>query len=258
MNLTFLGTDACMISAYNDSSGILINGKYLIDTGYFLVGSLKRLNIDPCSIEQLFFTHMHHDHYMALPQLIFWYLQNGKPLDKLQIFGPKNDLKRVVDLTMAFLQAGKGQAFYQDCSYPTLHELAGGEKFELDDMIISTCQSFHPIDGLCYRFEEKSTGKVVSLTGDTFYKEHIPIALRGCDILVHETALADAKSDINKPPSYLHSNIDISLISAREARAKKLFIHHFPALKAEAVINKAAKLSDIEVIYPELLKTYEV
>lgn len=258
MNITFLGTDACMTAAGNDSSGILINKKILIDTGYFLVNNLKQLGIDPCNIEELFFTHMHHDHYMALPQLIFWYLQNNKPLEKLHIYGPKRDLRRVVDLTMAFLQAGGGHPFYKDCAYPTLYELDGGDSIQLDDFKISTCASYHPVDGLCYKFCEISTGKVVSITGDTFYKEHIPTALRGCDLLVHENALASCESGINKPPACLHSSIDISLLCAREACAKKLFVIHFAAVKAKAVIEKAATISDIEVVYPEVLKTYEI
>ena len=256
MNITFLGADACMTAADNDSSGMLIDRKYLVDTGYFLVGSLKRLGIEPQQIERLFFTHMHHDHYMALPQLLFWYLQTGKPLETLHIYGPKRDLRRVVGLSMAFLQAGSGQPFYCDCGFPTLHELEAGDSAEFDEMKLETCASYHPVDGLCYRFEEK--GRVLSITGDTFYCSRIPAALHDCDLLVHETALAAQDADINNPPTCLHSNIDIALHTAREARAKRLFVVHFNQSKAGAVIDKAARLDALEVIYPERFVTYEV
>ncbi|MCI8388529.1 MAG: ribonuclease Z [Clostridiales bacterium] len=258
MNITFLGSDACMTAANNDSSGILINRRYLMDTGYFLIRNLKKLGIEPDEIEHIFFTHMHHDHYMALPQLLFWYLQKGKPLDKLHIYGPKQDLRRVVDLSMAFLQAGDKYEFYNDCTYPTLHELDAGDSFELDDLKLETCASFHPVTGLCWRIEEKSTGKVLSITGDTFYKPHIPKALHDCDLLVHETALADSIHEPNDPPTCLHSGINISLLTAKEANAKRLFVIHFAESRAKAVIERAAKMSDIEVVYPEPLRQYKI
>ncbi|MBE6612007.1 MAG: MBL fold metallo-hydrolase, partial [Ruminococcaceae bacterium] len=90
MNITFLGTDCFRPQADNDASGFLINGKYLIDTGYFLGHNLTKLGIDLLSVDRVFFTHMHHDHYLALPHLLFHWLQNGKTrsLDEMHIYGP--------------------------------------------------------------------------------------------------------------------------------------------------------------------------
>jgi len=149
LNITFLGTDCWIPEADNDASGFLVNGKYLIDTGYFLQNSLTKLGIKTHEIEHLFFTHMHHDHYMALPQLIFFYLQKGRPLEELHMYGPKRDLSRVVKLAMRFLQKDADMEFYRGTGYPTLHELDGGETITFEDVIIETCPSFHAVDGIC-------------------------------------------------------------------------------------------------------------
>ena len=200
MKIVFLGRDACMTAAHSDASGILIDRRILVDCGYFVADRLLTLGIQPQAIETLLFTHMHHDHYFGLPQILFWYLQSGKPLERLNIYGPEHDLARVVELSFEFLQAGKGRAFYEDCGRPTLHPLSKKSGFALKfdrqndasqrgqmntsddaDFVykVTTCASYHPVDGLCYRIAD-SAGKVLSLTGDTFWRDDIPDALADC------------------------------------------------------------------------------
>ncbi len=258
MKVTFLASDCWNPEPGNDASGILVNRKYLFDTGYDLIGNLKSAGVEPNEIEHLFFTHMHHDHYIALPQLLYWYLQTGKKLSKLHIYGPKKAVEKIVDSALEFLQVGEDRPFYNEASHPTVHEIEPGDMIELSDIEIDTGASLHPIDCICYRLEERTSKKVLGITGDTFYRENIPQTLHDCDILIHETALADCRSDINNPPPSLHSSIDISLLTARESRSKRLFVIHFPKSKAKDVLSTASSLSDIEVVYPERFIEYEV
>lgn len=258
MNLLFLGRDACKTAPGDDSSGILINHRVLIDTGYFLIDRLRTAGIEPCEIETVFFTHMHHDHYMGLPQLIFSYLSEGKPLALLHLYGPAGELQRIVELSMDFLQAGPNKPFYKTCGFPTLHPICAGDRFQTADMDILTCASYHAVEGLCYKIKDQSDGKIVSITGDTFYHKTISNALAGCDALVHETACGATGLDYTAPPEYLHSNIDIAVRTARETGAKRLFVIHFPAIKQKEVLSRAEYLNFPNVIYPKLLQSYEI
>ena len=70
-NIMFLGTTACIFDKNDDTPSFLINKKYLFDTGFALVNNLVNNDIDPLSIKYLFFTHMHHDHYISLPSFLF-------------------------------------------------------------------------------------------------------------------------------------------------------------------------------------------
>ncbi len=257
MKIMFLGTDACLSAAGNDASGILVDRKYLVDTGYYVVDRLLSAGVDPTSVKRLFFTHMHHDHYLGLPQFLFRYLQSGKRLDELNVYGPKADVARVVGLSMKFLQAGDDELFYHGLGYPVINELSPGDSIKTDDMEISACASRHPVEGLCYRFTDRCAGKVLGLTGDTFYDPKIREFLSGCDTLVHEAALADSETDQENPPACLHSDVGISVSCAKETGAKKLFVIHFAKNKAMAVENKAEKLG-FRATYPELLREYEI
>jgi len=264
MNITFLGTDCFRPQADNDASGFLINGKYLIDTGYFLGHNLTKLGIDLLSVDRVFFTHMHHDHYLALPHLLFHWLQNGKTrsLDEMHIYGPKNNVREVVDLALAFLQAGSERRYYKTSSHPIVHEIEADEELsliaEFDDVMIEACRNNHAIDGIAFRITERATGKVLGITGDTFYAPHLPDALRNCDLLVHENTRVTSKTDYSNPPQNGHSSIYDSMRTAMESGAKRMAVVHFAASHAEDVIRTAAGIGDVEVFCPEPLKVYEV
>ena len=262
MEITFLGTDCWNPKPGNDASGFLVNRRFLIDTGFYPVDRLKQLGISPTDVEHILFTHMHHDHYMALPQLIFFWLQSGKPLDLLHLYGPKRDLARVVDRTMGFLQAGEKFEFYKTCAYPTLHEIEAGTELvtiaDFDDVKIEACKNNHAIDGIAFRITEHATGKVLAITGDTFYAPHLPAALHDADLLVHENTRVLSQTDYANPPANGHSSIHESMRTAMEARAKRLAVVHFAEKHADAVIHRAAELGDIPVLYPERLKPYTV
>ena len=262
MEITFLGTDCWTPAPGNDASGFLINGRYLIDTGFYLTDNLKRLDIRPQDIRHVFFTHLHHDHYMALPQLLFFYCQTGTPLDALHLYGPKNNVREVVDLALAFLQAGSERRYYKTSCHPIVHEIEAGEELsliaEFDDVTIEACRNNHAIDGIAFRITERATGKVLGITGDTFYAPHLPDALRNCDLLVHENTRVTSKTDYANPPANGHSSIHESMRTAMEAGAKRLAVVHFAEKHADNVLARAAELGDIPVFYPERLKPYTV
>lgn len=262
MKIEFLATDCWDPAPGNDASGILVDRRLLIDTGYYCAQNLKRTGIKPQDIEQVLFTHLHHDHYMALPQMIFYYLQTGKPLSKLNIYGARADVARVVRLSMDFLQAGSGKPFYNGCELPTVHELEPGDVFTAvgeteGELEIELGEAFHAVDCLCARITGGRSGRRLGVTGDTFYCEGIVKTLAGCDLLVHETALADSAVDYDAPPSCRHSSIYAALRTASETGAKRLAVIHFAASRAGAVLERA-KESGIEVFYPELLREYDV
>ena len=102
-NIMFLGTTACIFDKNDDDPCFLINKKYLFDTGFALVNNLVNNDVEPLDIKYLFFTHMHHDHYISLPAFLFYYIQKGGNLSELKIIGPANDVRRIVKKAMDFL-----------------------------------------------------------------------------------------------------------------------------------------------------------
>jgi ribonuclease Z len=245
-NITFLGTSSAFPDIGGDTVSFLINDRYLVDTGWSAVGNMRDLGVNPAQIEYLLFTHMHHDHYLSLPSLLFYLLCVRKPLKELKIIGPVNDVERVVKLAMDFLQT---KQFYDDCSGPTIIPLTPGDAYEDEDFSISTCATRHPVQGLCYRFTDKRTGKFFSFTGDTAY--HPPIArhVKGSPLLIHEAAMGPLAAD----PSdnlYLHSgSIDAARI-AEAADVGKLLLVHDSCSNAEASVEAASQVFTKTVEWP--------
>jgi ribonuclease Z len=262
MELTFVGTTASIPDVGEDSPCFLVNNRYLLDCGFNVCGGLRDNGILPDKIRTIFFTHMHHDHYMALPQLLFFYCQTGTPLDTLHLYGPKADLARVTDYAMNFMQYGRGCAYRRQYADPTLHEIEAGTELvtiaDFDDVKIEACKNNHAIDGIALRITEHATGKVLAITGDTFYAPHLPKALHDADLLVHENTRVIDKTDYANPPANGHSSIHESMRTAMEAGAKRLAVVHFAEKHADAVIARAAELGDVPVFYPERLVPYSV
>ena len=150
-NIMFLGTTACIFDKNDDTPSFLINKKYLFDTGFALVNNLVNNDIDPLSIKYLFFTHMHHDHYISLPSFLFYYMQKGGDVKKLKIIGPAKDVRRIVEKAMSFSESKSWEN-----KTPQIIELEPGEIFETDDTTFETCESIHGVQGICYRITDIS------------------------------------------------------------------------------------------------------
>jgi ribonuclease Z len=233
--ITFLGTSTALPDAHSDTASFVINGKYVVDTGWSVVHNLRRLGIEPTDIEYLFFTHMHHDHYLSLPSLLFYFLMRGKELSDLKILGPVQDLDLVVNLALNLLQKDR---FFDTKSVPTLIPLQPGDHYENKSFILHTCETIHPVQGLCYRFTDKHTGIVFSFTGDTAY--HPPIAdhVRGSSLLIHEASLGPIAADPNHNFSLHSGAVDAGRI-AQAAQVDKLLLVHGPLTKADACVEAA-------------------
>ncbi|GAC1365013.1 MAG: MBL fold metallo-hydrolase [Herpetosiphon sp.] len=236
--IQFLGTSSAIPDVGGDTASLIINQRYLVDTGWSVVGNLRSRGIDPLQIEYLFFTHLHHDHYLGLPQLLFYWSMQRRPLQELRIIGPALDLDRIVRRSMSFLQMDR---FFDGRGTPTIIPLLPGDSYEDPRFTLTTCGTIHPVLGLCYRFEDQLSGRVIGISGDTAY--HPPIAqhVRGADLLVHECALGSAAGD-PETNSSLHSGAVDAARIASAAEVDRLLLVHRPRTDGPACVNAAREI----------------
>lgn len=235
LEVSFLGTAAVQPEPGGDSTSLLLNGTLLIDTGWYAPYRLLSFGYDPLLLTHLIFTHFHHDHYLALPQVLFqrmvWMGKVGRSVTPLTIAGPAGELERVVGAAQDFLQAG---ASVQDAVPPVLVPLKPGETWEASGLRFEVGRASHTVPAHCYRVTDPATGASLGLTGDTEYTEEIVSALAGVDLLV-----AEASYGANPAPasnSTRHMGAPDAARLARAARAKRLALVHTPLTKrAEAV-----------------------
>jgi ribonuclease BN (tRNA processing enzyme) len=227
MKITIIGDGSCIPDVGRETACFLIDGKHLVDTGWCAALNMRLYGLDPLSLESVIFTHFHQDHYLGLPQLLFYvglHKRNGPPLN---IIGPNEHLKQVVNAALAFLQVSR---FPEVTPSYTLVPLAAGDSFDLPSLRLETLAAKHVSSrgqreqALVYRVTEKANGACVVFTGDTSY--HPPIAefARGAPLLLHDGAHTSAR--------------DAASIALR-ARVGRLALIHYGQSQAGRILAEA-------------------
>ncbi len=243
MNLRFLGTDAAVPRVGDDTASYLVDEQVLIDTGWYGATRLMSYGLTPLDLTHLVFTHLHHDHYVGLPQILFyrWMKRKDRPdAGPLTIVGPAEDLGLVVQLAKDFLQVER----FGHRPELELRPLSPGDEYEIGGLRLTTCATRHPVAGLCYRFEELSSGAVTVFTGDTAF--HPPIAehARGADLLIHD-ATAGPKALRDEANQHGHSGAPDAAVIAAEAGVRRLaLVHSLPD-------GRVAGLAAARAIFPD-------
>jgi len=229
--ITFLGTAACVPTAGHDTASFIINCKHLVDVGWYSAIKMLNYGFGPLDMETVFISHCHHDHYMGLPQILFYLTMQGNQRPErlpIKIVGPEADIQRVVDLAYSLLQVER---------FPELNftfeviPVLPGESLDLSELHVDTCETIHPVQGLCYKFTDKRTQSSFVYTGDTAF--HPPIAkhAQGASLLIHEASHGPNTSS----DRYAHSGSLEAAKIAQLANIQWLALIHCP----ESLIQKA-------------------
>lgn len=243
--ITVLGSSGCKYDYGNDTASFLINNKVIVDTGWNLVENLLDLNFNPADFKTVLFTHFHHDHYLALPQFLFYYLNCGKSLSELTLIG-SGELNMVLKLAMDFLQVSR---FYKDAGEPKCVEIKSGENITLDRerLFIEAYKSIHPVDGRFYRVTDMATGKKIGFSGDTAYDTIEDVFFKDCGLLIHECSLGGKHTGDN---SYLHADASDAASVAGKAGVRKLALVHYRGELRTECFNAAANIFKGDVLMP--------
>ena len=236
MKITFVGESTCIPDVGREMACFLINGKHLVDTGWYAALKMREYGFDPLALESIILTHLHQDHYIGLPQLLFFNglrKQRRESSPPLNIIGPAEYLERVVKAAVEFLQVYR---FPELQVNHKLIPLRPGETAELDDLRLDTTAANHvsghhrPEMALVYKVTQKSDGACFAFTGDTHY--HPPIAdfVKGVPLLIHDGAHTSAR--------------DAATI-ARTAGVRRLLLIHYTQAHAERL------LTDARAVFPK-------
>jgi len=233
MRITFIGTSTCIPDKGSEVASFIINQKHLVDTGWCSALRMREYGFDPLGIESIILTHLHQDHYIGLPHLLFFAglrKRNDRGAKPLRIIGPRNHLEEVVNAAMSFLQIPRFPELKVDY---TLVPLAAGDSFDLASLHFTTCAARHvsgkgsPEPALVYKVTDTAAGAAFAFTGDTSF--HAPIAdfARGLPLLIHDAAHTSAK--------------DAGTIAERAGVGRLMLIHYSQA-KADQLLNEARRV----------------
>lgn len=256
MKIKILGSTASIPDVNNDAPCYLVNDEFLFDCGFNVLSDLRETDCDLSKIKYICFTHMHHDHYLGLPALLFYFIHSRiVDIGDLTIIGPKQELKEVLEYTYEFLQLKK---YYSSQKLPAVKELEEGDEFSLGDIDFVIGEGHHTAPSVSYILTEKDSGKKLGIAGDTRYNQNNAKFFFGCDALVHDATLNYEDEEIlNDRPSG-HSTIFEAVLISEKAKVKKLFPMHMSVEKANSSVEFIKNKTEVEVISPERGKEYEI
>ncbi len=229
-----------------DCTCALVDDNILIDTGFCAAANMLRHGVTPCDLDYLFITHCHHDHYMGLPQILFYHAMVNRAKtksDPFTIVGPRTEIRMVVERAIHFLR--NDQYHFFNGQEMNIIELDPGQPFETPRYNVMTCPTIHTVPGLCYRFTEKETGKSFVCCWDTAQYDGLIRYAKDADLLLHEASYGPNKRDPLLPGG--HSGAPDAAELAKNACVGQLaLVHYYPRLRE-------ANLAAAKAIFPNTI-----
>ena len=182
------------------ATAIIVNGNaYLVDFGPGVVrraAEAQRKGIaalNPVNIRHAFVTHLHSDHTVGYPDLIFtpWAVGRKEPLE---VFGPTG-IKAMTDHVLAAwaddieIRHGsvEGPLMSPDGYRVNVHEVSPGVIYKDGNITVTAFNVKHSEWGpraFGYRFQ--TPDRTIVISGDSVPTESVVEQCHGCDILLHE------------------------------------------------------------------------
>ena len=225
------------------ATAIIVNDTpYLIDFGPGVIrrataayeNGVAALGFAGTNIKTVFLTHMHSDHTVGYPDLIFtpWVMGRQEPLT---VYGP-NGIKAMTEHVLKAWQIdidGRTSGINQRdvTGYKvTAHEIAPGVVYRDRNVTVTAFSVRHEemVDSFGFRFD--TPDRCIAISGDTSPTQAIIDHSRGCDVLIHE-AYSEASHQEVSPRSQAfrrchHTSAPELAAIANEVKPGLLVIYH--------------------------------
>ena len=244
------------------SVAIVVNGKpYIVDFGPGVVrraaaafnkdiGALRARHL-----KTAFLTHLHSDHTLGYPDLIFspWVLGRDSPL---HVYGPKG-LKAMTNHILSAYQEDikirtEGLERANRIGYRVdAHEISPGEIFRDENIRVDAFAVNHGSWPQAFGFRFNTPDRSIVLSGDCRPSESVIENCTGCDVLIHEVySAAELDHWQDRSPHWAEymrnfhtSTVELAKIAAR-AKPKLLILYH-----QVTTIPDENLLSEIRALY---------
>jgi ribonuclease Z len=254
------GTPALDPDRSGPATAVVVNGTaYVFDLGPGVVrrasaaalGSGMRKGIpalDPVSLRVAFVTHLHSDHTVGYPDLIFspWTLGRRVPLE---VYGPKGIVAMTQHLLEAYrvdietrTNADGNQRTFPEGHKVNAHEVVPGVVYKDANVTVTAFPTKHAMESYGYRIDAPDRRVVIS--GDTNPTQATVDACRGCDVLIHEAHtpafLATRPETFQRFSAKYHTTTPELAELARQARPKLLILYHYSSVTPDELISDLA------------------
>jgi ribonuclease BN (tRNA processing enzyme) len=223
------------------SVAVVVNdAAYLVDCGPGVVrraAAAYKAGISALDVPKLtivFITHLHSDHTLGYPDLIFspWVMERAQPLTA---FGPRGLRAMTSHIEKAWQEDIRVRSQELEKANRTgfkvrVHEITPGVIYRDGNVTVTAFAVKHGSwDAFGYRFDTADRRIVIS--GDTAPSDAVVVACDGCDVLLHEVYSPKRKTIADSPEKRAYfkafhtSPEELGEIATR-ARPKLLVLYH--------------------------------
>lgn len=210
----------------------------LFDAGPGVVRQLAAAGLPINGVEATFFTHLHSDHTLGYPDLIFttWVMGRRTPFP---VFGPSG-LKAMtghllaawaqdIDIRVNGLERGTAGGYAVEA-----REIEPGIVYERDGVRVTAFAVPHGNWPRAYGYRIDTPDRSVVISGDTAPSDELARVAAGCDVLIHEVYPSVRLKPEDRPggnfwvaymKSFHTSDEELGALAATIA-PKKLILHH--------------------------------
>lgn len=216
---------------------------YLVDAGPGIVRRAAAAQarhgigaLDAARLDMVFLTHLHSDHTLGLPDLIFtpWVLDRPGPL---HVHGPPGTAAMAAAIELAWaedvrarLDGLEPREANRDAYQSRVFETTGGLVHQDENVRITAIPVLHSPWPHAFGYKFESEGRTIVVSGDTRPSPALADACGGCDILVHE--VYSARQFQSRPPEWqryhavVHTSTTELAEVAAQAQPRLLVLYH--------------------------------
>lgn len=189
--LTFAGSGDTLGSGGKLQTCIHVEAEsstFLMDCGASSLPALKHLNIDLNSIDTIFITHLHGDHFAGIPFFVLDAQLSANRSDPLTVVGPPGIESRVSE-AMEVMFPGLSDVDQRfEIAYK---EYSEGTSLSVNDVSVTPYQVVHPSGAPPFAVQIEVDGRTVGYSGDTEWTEALIEVAQGCDVFIAEAYFYD-------------------------------------------------------------------
>jgi ribonuclease BN (tRNA processing enzyme) len=189
---------------------------FLIDCGASSLIAMRKFNVDPDSIDTIFLSHLHGDHFAGVVFFLMdaRYVSNRKR--PLIIAGPNGVKARTIEAMNALYPGcwDKGIDFKL-----IFVELKKGHRQGLNGVGVFPYSAKHLQDGNDFIMRFDIEDKIITFSGDTSWTEDLVTAAEDADLLLCESYHFDKKCEFHLDYETIHKN-------RQRLTAKSIFLTH--------------------------------
>ncbi len=200
-------------------------------------------------VNALFITHLHIDHTLGLPELLFYH---GTRL--LSVFGPPG-----VDEMVRSVRSAWSRYAADSLRAIRVTELtSGGLVFRDSNITVTAFAVRHDGPGGNYGYRIQTRDRTIVLSGDTAPSDEVVKACNGCDVLIHEVYGVDSTRTEREHFVNGHTNAYELGELATRAKPKLLILNHQVnhGVSEDAILRQVASKYSGRVVWAKDLAVY--